>query len=296
MKQLLLILLVMTCVLFPAPAGSNGPNEEPTELPSIEPWSGPDGHIVSEPNEKTTEQPPKSPGLENGHDKKKPECPKNPRCPTSQTETMSSANFYGPTANLNANLNAILKTILKTILNAIFNVILIDILRGFDNLYKEISLSLLLAVLAVSLAFTTHQAILGFLQMPKLVLLISTCLIVFAGMIIWSYDVENKWMVLLEILIPVVFISGMLVYCYRYLLIGLFVLVVSVILQIVLGVANEETYDIGIAEFCGIGGGAWLAYKNRGQLSLSWKNFCNQFSRRKSGKDEKERENRKNEG
>lgn len=292
MKQLLLILLALTCVLFPAPAGSNGPNEEPTEQPSIEPRSDSGGHTAIKPNEKTTKQPPKSPGLENGDDKKKTECPKNPRCPTSQTETMSSANFYGPTANL----NAILKTILNVILNAIFNVIFTDILRGFDNLYKEISLSLLLAVLAVSLAFTTHQAILGFLQMPKLVLLISTCLIVFAGMIIWSYDVENKWMVLLEILIPVVFISGMLVYCYRYLLIGLFVLVVSVILQIVLGVANEETYDIGIAEFCGIGGGAWLVYMNRGQLSSAWKNFRNQFSRRKSGKDENEGENKKNEG
>ena len=107
-------------------------------------------------------------------------------------------------------------------------------------------------------------------------------------------------MVLLEILIPLVFISGMLVYCYRYLLprlaIGLFVLVVSVILPIILGVANEETYDIGIAEFCGIGGCAWLAYKNREQLIPFWNKFRNRSSRRKSGKDEKERENRKNEG
>ncbi len=235
MKQLLLILLALTCVLFPAPAGSNGANEEPTEQPSIE-----------------------SSGSKNGDDEEE------------RTEDLQKKN------------------------------ILEDILRDFDNHYGESVIPLSLAVLAVSLALTTHQAILGFLQMPKLVLLISTCLILFAGRFIWSSGVEDKWMVLLEILIPVVFISGMLVYCYRYLLprlaIGLFVLVVSVILPIVLGVANEETYDIGIAEFCGIGGGAWLAYMNREQLIPFWKNFRNQFSRRKSGKDENERENKKNEG
>ena len=251
MKQILLILLAMTCVLFPAPAGSNGPNEEPPEQPSI-----------------------KSPGSENGDDEEErtEDLPKETGGATSQTETMPSTNFYGPTA----------------------------ILKDFIKPYDESVIPLSLAVLAVSLALTTHQAILGFLQMPKLVLLISTCLIVFAGRFIWSSGVEDKWMILLEILIPVVFISGMLVYCYRYLLprlaIGLFVLVISVILPIVLGVANEETYDIGIAEFCGIGGGAWLAYMNRGQLIPSWTNFRNRFNRRKSGKDENEGENRKNEG
>lgn len=275
MKQLLLILLALTCVLFSAPAGSNGADEETTEQPSIE-----------------------SSGSKNGDDEEErtEDLQKKTSGATSQPETMSSANFYGTTAIL----RNILKTISEAIYKAISKTILTDILRDFDNPYGESVIPLSLAVLAVSLALTTHQAILGFLQMPKLVLLISTCLILFAGRFIWSSGVEDKWMFLLEILIPLVFISGMLVYCYRYLLpklaIGLFVLVVSVTLPIFLGVANEETYDIGIAEFCGIGGGAWLVYINHNQLIPSWTKFRNRLSRRKGGKDENERENKKNEG
>ena len=252
MKQSLLILLAITCVLFSAPASSNGADEETTEQPSI-----------------------KSPGSKNGDDEEKitEGMQKKNGGATSQTEIMSSTNVYGP------------------------NVILRDFI---NHHYGEIDLPLLLAVLAVSLAIMTHQAILGFLKMPKLVLLISTCLIVFAGMFVWTSDMGDKWMVLLEILIPAVFISGMLVYCYKYLLprlaIGLFVLVVSVTLPIVLGVANNVLYDIEIAEFCGIGGGAWLVYKEHNQLIPSWTDFRNRFNRRKSGKDEKERENRENEG
>lgn len=252
MKQLLLTLLAITCVLFSAPASSNGADEETTEQPSIE-----------------------SSGSRNGDDEEEitEDLPKKTSGATSQTETMSPTNFYGPNA----------------------------ILRDFINQYGENELPLLLAVLAVSLALMTRQAILGFLKMPKLVFLISICLSVFAGMFVWSPGVENKWMVLLETLILVVSISGMLVYCCMYLLpkleIGLFVLVVSVTLPVVLGVANEVLYDIGIAEFCGIGGGAWLIYRDKehDQLISSWTNFRNRFLRRKSGKDEKERENRKNE-
>ena len=197
MKQLLLILLALTCVLFSAPAGSNGADEETTEQPSIE-----------------------SSGSKNWDDEEeRPEdLQKKTGGATFQPETMSSANFYGTTA--------ILRNILKTISKAISKAISKTILRDFDNPYGESVIPLSLAVLAVSLALTTHQAILGFLQMPKLVLLISTCLIVFAGRFIWSSGVEDKWMFLLEILIPLLFISGMLVYCYRYLLprlaIGLF--------------------------------------------------------------------------
>lgn len=253
MKQLLLILLAITCVLFSAPASSNGADEETTEQPSTE-----------------------SPGSKNGDDEEKitEGLQKKNGDATSQTERMSSTNFYGPNV----------------------------ILRDFINHYGESNLPLLLAVLAVSLAIMTRQAILGFLKMPKLVFLISTCLIVFADVFVWTSDLEDKWTALIEILILAVFTSGMLVYCYKYLLprleIGLFVLVVSVTLPIVLGVADNVLYDIGIAQFCGIGGGAWLIYrdKDHNQLISSWTDFRNRFSRRKSGKDEKERENRENEG
>lgn len=247
MKQLLLILLALTCVLFSAPAGGNGADEETTELPSIE-----------------------SPGSKNGDDEEErtDDLQKKTGGATSQKETMPSTNSYGPNA----------------------------ILRDFINQYGENELPLLLAVLAVSLALMTRQAILGFLKMPKLVFLISICLSVFAGMFVWSSDMENKWMVLLETLILVVSISGMLVYCCMYLLpkleIGLFVLVVSVTLPVVLGVANDVLYDIGIAEFFGIGGGVWLIYRDKehDQLISAWNNFRNQSRRRKSGKDEKEGE------
>lgn len=268
MKQFLLILLAMTCVLFPAPASSNGPNKEPTEQPSIEPSDSKNGddeeEITVDPTEKTCDA----------------ACPTETKtcdaaCPI---EPMPSTNFSGPSV----------------------------ILRDFINHYGEVDLPLvdlplLLAVLAVSLALMTSQAILGFLKMPKLVFLISMCLIVFAGVFVWSFDVEdNKWMILLDIFIPVVAISGMLVHCYIYLLprlaIGLFVLVLSVTLPVVLDVADDVLYDIGIAELCGIVGGAWLVYKDHNQLIPSWTNFRNRLSRRKSGKDEKERENRKNEG
>lgn len=251
MKQFLLILFAITCVLFSAPLSSNGADEETTEQLSIE-----------------------SPGSKNGDDEEKviEGLQKKNGGATSQTETMLSMNVYGPNV----------------------------ILRDFINHYGDLDLPLLLAVLAISLALMTREVILGFLKMPKLVVLISTCLIAFAGMFVWTSDLEDKWTVLIEILIPAVFISGMLVYCYKYLLprlaIGVFVLVVSVTLPIFLGVADDVLYDIKIAEFCGIGGGAWLVYKEHNQLIPSWTNFRNRFSRRKSGKDEKERENKKNEG
>ncbi len=299
MKQILLILLALTCVLFPAPAGSNGPNEEPTEQPSIESSGSKNGDDEEErtdagsngPNKEQTEPPIKPLVPKNGDDEKeRTECPpKKTDDATCPTETIPPTDFYGPNAILN-------------ILNFIFNFFPEDF-----NTDDKSKLALPLVVLAVSLALTTRQAILGFLQLSKLGLSISTCLIVFAGIFVWSSDMGEKWMgleklmVLLEILIPVVFILGILVYCYLYLLprlaIGLFVLVVSVILPVfLLGVDKDVPYDIGIAEFCGIGGGALLAYKNRGPLISAWKKFRNQFSRRKSGKDENERENKKNEG
>lgn len=226
-------------------------------------------------DEETTEQPSiESPGLKNGDDEEEitADLPKKTGGATSQTETMLSTNFYGPAA----------------------------LLEYFINHYGDSNLPLLLAVLAISLALMTRQAILGFLEMPKLVSLISTCSIVVAGRFVWSSDMADKWIILLEIFIPAVFIPGMLVYCYRHFLsrlaIGLFVLVVSITVQIVLGVANNVLYDIEIAEFCGIGGGAWLVYREHNQLIPSWTNFRNRFSRRKGGKDEKERENKKNEG
>lgn len=292
MKQLLLILLAMTCVLFSESASGNGPNEEPPEPLLIESSNSKNEDDKEKrtdagsngPNKEQTEPPIKPLVPKNGDDgKERTECPpKKTDDATCPTETIPPTDFYGPNA----------------IFNAIFNFIFEDF-----NLDDKSELPLSLSVLAVSLTLTTYQAISGLLKMTKLVFPTSMCLIVFAFMFVWSSDVGDKWMVLLEVLIPLLFILGILVNCYVYILsrlaIGLFVLVVSVILPVVLlGVAEDVPYyyNIGIAEFCGIGAGAWLAYKNRGQLSLSWKNFRNQFSRRKSGKDEKEGENKKNEG
>lgn len=277
MKRLFFVLLTMGCVMFYGPANgdrpssNNGSDEKTNEQPSIEsPESKDDeggSHGDIEPNKSDS-------GPQIIHEN-------NERDPITK-----SINKCLPKTDS-----------IRCFINDFINRYKIDypFIEGLREILYSISYSLFSAILAIFLAITIREAILGFLLKPKWASGLSICLGVLALVeldvvleLFRLLDLGDIWSRIFITLVVIPMLSGLLVYFWIFLFnrlaIGLVVIVTCFALSRFLPI--NIYYDI-VGVFCGIVGGLWLVCKEDRKDKCNWllNEFRNRLGRTKNGKE-----------
>lgn len=267
MKRLFFVLLTMGCVMFYGPANgdrpssNNGSDEKTNEQPSIEsPESKDDeggSHGDIEPNKSDS-----VPQIIHENNERDP--------------ITKSINKCLPKTDS-----------IRCFINDFINRYKIDypFIEGLREILYSISYSLFSAILAIFLAITIREAILGFLLKPKWASGLSICLGVLA--LVRLLDLGDIWSRIFIILV-IPMLSGILVYFWIYLFnrlaIGLVVIVTCFTLSSFLPI--NSYYNI-VVVFCGIVGGLWLVCQEdrKEKCTRLLKEVLNRLGRTKSGKE-----------
>ena len=264
MKRLFFILITMGCIMFYVPASGNG----------LASNNGGDEKT----NEQSSIKSPESKGRDGGsHGDIKP------ATFDSEQQTIHESNERDPiTESLSKDDNGnVLSQKKETdfLRDIITKYDETDFLRDFITEYGEYVFS---AMLAIFLGLTIREAILGFLQKPKLVFWISVGVIILFELFgLWLGFAKN-WLYPFVIPILTVFVVGPVIYLWvtlsKILMISLAVFAICYILSILLPIDDVFYYSF-VGVLGGIVGGLWSVWT---ECKEKLRPICNEFRNRLS--------------